>query len=359
MPPYFTFRNINTHHIPHKFQKTLTWAQRSFRNHETAIDLAQDMLPKGLTLRGLEVFESLAATGSVAKAAAVTGLSQPAVSQQLRNLETALDVDLIDHGKRPMRLTSAGVNFLSHAEAALAHLRTGQSDLNVMDLAHLSSLSLGIIDDFENDLIPRLATILADSLKNCQFKLVTAPSHEILGAITDKSLHMAVSASPGAVLDGVHEYPMAVDPFILVVPAGQSVKKAPPADLPFLRYENAQLIGRLIDAHLTRHQLEFDQRFEVGSHQALMAMVAEGIGWAITTPMGYMRAGRFHDRIDAHPLPFAPFARRISLFASADWAGDVPVNLATTMRSLIQRHMIEPAITQLPWLSGELRVIED
>ena len=63
------------------------------------------MLMKGVTLRGLEVFEALAESGSVAKAAEGTGLSQPAVSQQMRNLEGALGVDLVDHGRRPMRLT--------------------------------------------------------------------------------------------------------------------------------------------------------------------------------------------------------------------------------------------------------------
>ena len=81
------------------------------------------MLAKGVTLRGLEVFEALAATGSVAQAAELTGLSQPAVSQQLRNLETALATELIDHGKRPMLLTPAGQNFLSRTEDALAQVR--------------------------------------------------------------------------------------------------------------------------------------------------------------------------------------------------------------------------------------------
>ena len=89
------------------------------------------MLSKGVTLRGLEVFEALAATGSVAQAASVTGLSQPAVSQQLRNLETALATDLIDHGKRPMRLTPAGHSFLARAEATLSQLRLAQSELQV------------------------------------------------------------------------------------------------------------------------------------------------------------------------------------------------------------------------------------
>lgn len=318
------------------------------------------MLPKGLTLRGLEVFEALAATGSVAQAAALTGLSQPAVSQQLRNLETALDVDLIDHGKRPMRLTHAGSNFLARAEGALAQLRLAQSELSVMDLAHLSSLSIGIIDDFENDLIPRLTTILAESLTNCKFKLVTAPSHEILDAISEKRLQIAISASLGSVMDGVLELPLARDPFILVAPRGTARDENDPAlqDMPFLRYEQEQLIGRQIEAHMARHKHTFEEKFEVGSHLALMAMVAARIGWSVTTPLGYMRAGRFHDRIEAMPLPFKPFARTISLYASADWAMDVPLSVANTMRGLLQSHMIEPALTQLPWLAGDLRLIE-
>ena len=318
------------------------------------------MLSKGVTLRGLEVFEALAATGSVAQAASATGLSQPAVSQQLRNLETALATDLIDHGKRPMRLTPAGHSFLARAEAALSQLRLAQSELTVMDLAHLSALSIGVIDDFENDLTPRLVTILADSLTRCKFTLATAPSHEILQAITDKRLHMAISASDGAMRDGVIEYPLARDPFIVVAPKGAAQRAdllGSLTSLPFLRYERDQLISRQIESHLARQKLDLQDRFEIGSHLALMAMVAKGIGWAVTTPLGFMRAGRFHDQVEAFALPIAPFSRTISLFASADWAGDVPMDVANTMRRLIQTHMIDPAMSHLPWLAGEFRLL--
>mgnify|MGYP001627926818 FL=1 len=127
------------------------------------------MLMKGVTLRGLEVFEALAKTGSVAQAAELTGLSQPAVSQQLRNLEKALGADLVDHGRRPMVVTPAGRSFLARTEAVLSQLRLAQSELTVMDLTHLSTLSIGLIDDFDNDLTPRLVTILADSLTDMPF----------------------------------------------------------------------------------------------------------------------------------------------------------------------------------------------
>lgn len=317
---------------------------------------------KGVTLRGLEVFEALAASGSVAQAAEATGLSQPAVSQQIRNLETALGIDLLNHGKRPMQLTPAGRNFLTRTASILSELRLAQSELTVMDLTHLSTLSMGIIDDFDNDLTPRLVTILADSLTKCRFKLITAPSHEITAAMKERRLHIGVSASSGEVLDGVTEYPLVRDPFIVVAPRGRFSGGAGILEdlgsLPLLRYERQQLISRQIEAHLSRQNQTFAERFEIGSHLSLMALVSRGIGWAVTTPLGYMRATRFHDQVDAHPLPFDPFSRKISLFASADWADRVPRDVAQTIRSLVQSQVIDPALRTLPWLEGDLRVLD-
>ena len=320
------------------------------------------MLMKGVTLRGLEVFEALAGTGSVAQTAEITGLSQPAVSQQLGNLEKALGVNLVDHGRRPMRLTPAGRGFLTRTEVVLSELRRAQSELTVMDLTHLSTLSIGLIDDFDNDLTPRLVTILADSLTKCRFKLITAPSHEISAAMAARQLHIAIAASTGELHGSVVEYPLVRDPFLLITPKGAVTN---PDDilgdmqgLPLLRYAREQLISRQIEAHLARQKLDFEERFEIGSHLALVAMVARNIGWAVTTPLGYMRAARFHDQIDAYPLPFTPFSRTISLFAAADWADRVPRDVAQTMRRLVQSQMIDPAISRLPWLAGQLRVIE-
>ncbi len=165
------------------------------------------MLMKGISLKGLEVFETLAQTGSVAETAERTGLSPPAVSQQIRNLETALGIALVDHGTRPMRLTPAGRSYLLRIEQGLAQLRLAQSELTVMDLSHLSTLSLGMIDDFDNDLTPRLVTLLADSLTRCRFTLISAPSHEITASLRDRRLHMGVAASPGAVIEVSSSFP--------------------------------------------------------------------------------------------------------------------------------------------------------
>lgn len=319
------------------------------------------MLSKGVSLRGLEVFEALASTGSIAGAASLTGLSQPAVSQQLRNLEAALSSDLVDHGRRPMQLTAAGRAFLARTQTVLTQLRLAQSELTVMDLTHLSQLNLGIIDDFDNDLTPRLVTMLAENMTGCQFKLTTAPSHEISAQMEAARLHIAIAAASGAAEPGIVEYPLVHDPFILVCQRGAATRAGGIETMmnttPLLRYDRDQRIGAQIEAHLLRQGLQFDQRFEIGAHLSLMTLVSRGVGWGITTPLGYMRAGRFHDQMEVHPVPFEPFARTISLFAGADWADTLPRDVAQTMCMLVTEMVIDPALRQLPWLDGELRIL--
>ncbi len=317
---------------------------------------------KGVTLRGLEVFEALAGTGSVARAAEITGLSQPAVSQQMRNLESALGTDLVDHRRRPMQITPAGRSFLARTQAILAELRLAQSELTVMDLTHLSTLSIGLIDDFDNDITPLLATILAESLTKCRFKLITAPSHEISSALEAGTLHIAVAASSGNPQEGIVEYPLIRDPFLLVAPRGFLTDPAAEMDrlntLPLLRYSRDQLISRQIEAQLARHKLTFEERFEIGSNPAHIAMVPGRTGSSVTTPRGYKRPARLHDRMDVFPLPFGAFSRRISLFAGADWADKVPRDVAKTLRQLAQNRIVDPAVARLPWLAEGFRILE-
>ncbi len=319
------------------------------------------MLTKGVTLRGLEVFEALAASGSVAQAAEATGLSQPAVSQQIRNLETALGTGLVDHGKRPMQLTPAGRSFLNRTQAVLSELRLAQSELTVMDLSHISTMSIGIIDDFDNDMTPRLVSTLAESLTKCRFKMITASSNDLADMMRDRRLHVGITATSGEVIDYAVEYPLARDPFILVTPSSVAPKGSDVIPvmnrLPFVRYQREQLISRQIDAHLARLKLDFPERFEIGSNLALMACVARGIGWAITTPLGFMRAERFHDQITAHPLPFAHFSRRISLLASPDFAEKVPSDLAQSFRVMLQDTIITPSLRSQPFLNGAFKLL--
>ena len=72
-------------------------------------------------------------------------------------------------------------------------------------------------------------------------------------------------------------------------------------------------MGRQIEAHLARHRIALPDRFESDSNQSIMALVANGVGFSITTPLAILRARIFLDRVAIHPLPLAAMSRTISL----------------------------------------------
>jgi DNA-binding transcriptional LysR family regulator len=316
-------------------------------------------LLKGLTLRGLEVFEALARTGSVAATATELGMSAPAVSQQMKNLSQVLGVDLVDHARRPMLLTPAGRLFLPRAEAALAALRSGQRDLTSLDLSGLSALSLGVIEDFENEVTPRLTARLAEGMTQCAFRLRTGASHTLAAQIVSRDLDMAICATPGGTPSGAARHPILTDPYILAVPQGTDVSGglAALSGLSFLRRDLDQVMGQQIEGFLSRNGITLPQRFEIDSNQSISALVASGNGWTITTPLSLLRAGRFAGEIDAHPLPGEEMSREIVLLAADDWSGDIPGQIATLARELIETHFITPAATRMPWLATRFAVL--
>lgn len=316
---------------------------------------------KGVSIRGLEVFEALAQTGSVGEAARRLGMSAPAVSQQLKNLNTAVGMSLVDQGRRPMTLTPGGRQFLRHVEAALNALRTGQRDLTSLDLSEVSSLRMGIIEDFENEVTPTLTARLAETMQNCVFRLNTGASHTLLNRVARKELDIAICAEgqespPGAVL-----YPLLDDPYILALPKGTSLANGLDGltHLRFLRRDQAQVMGRQIEDMMKRQGLALPNRFELDSNQSISALVAGGQAWTITTPLSLLRAGRFLDSIDARPLPFAGTSRRIVLCATGDWSGDVPRQIAAIARDLIEQHFTDPGHDLMPWLKGAFRILPE
>ena len=87
----------------------------------------RDTAPEINLLRALEVFVSVAETGSMTTAGQSLGMTQSAISQQIKNLEEAFGASLIDRDLRPLRLTTPGVMLLQRAQRLLVDARDMQS----------------------------------------------------------------------------------------------------------------------------------------------------------------------------------------------------------------------------------------
>ena len=316
-----------------------------------------------LRLKWLVIFEQIARTGSVQTVATDIGLSVSTVSQHLLNLEQALGVDLVDHAKRPMALTPAGRTFLRNIEEALRLIRQAKSEMALGNPTLIRDLRLGMVEDFDSEIAPELAQFLASVMPRCTFRHYTRPSHEILTMLQQQKIDVGVATRPLYEVPGLLEYPLLRDPFVLACPKSWSGSPgdllAGKVGLPFLRYSRDQIIGMQINSQLRRLRLALPNKLEMESNQSIMGMVAEGSGWAITTPTCYVRALRFQDRVALHPFPGREFSRTLSLFSLDTIVQSSAQHILTALRQLIERRVVEQVTARMPWLAGRFRIMAD
>lgn len=143
-------------------------------NEENTMNMSQ------LSLKGLEVFHLTAGHGSVQAAAREAGLSISTVSHHLRSLEAQLGVALLNHARRPMTLTPAGIVFFKNVDEALKLIRMAQAEVTLGNLTEARHLKFGLIEDFDSDIGPELAVLLANGMPKCDFAHYTRSSSEIL-----------------------------------------------------------------------------------------------------------------------------------------------------------------------------------
>jgi DNA-binding transcriptional LysR family regulator len=307
-----------------------------------------------VTLWGIEIFLACAEEGAISAAARRLGVSPSAVSQQLASLEASLGSVLLDRGARPMRMTPAGAMFRRHAQTILNAEAEARAELALADLSGLTTLRLGMIEDFEAEVTPRLLTGLAQDLTGCRFLLETGASHRLHEGLSDRALDLIVAAD-SAILGGedwreVHR--LLTEPFVVIAPKGM---EAGP-DAPFIQYTARHLMGRTIAAHLSGQNLRIGTRYELDSYAAILAMVAAGEGWTILTPLALLYGERFRTAVDVRPLPWGTLDRTLSLSARAGVLKDIPAQVAARLRGQLAEQVVAPALQRWPWMEGALRV---
>lgn len=170
---------------------------------------------------------------------------------------------------------------------------------------------------------------------------------------------MIVAADIGQSSDWMEVHPLLREPFVVVTPPGRASLPdglASLRDLPYIQYTQRHYMGRLIAGHLTHENIQPGHRFEMDSYHAIMAMVAQGLGWTIATPLGVLRANRFLDQVAVVPLPAAPLSRSISLVARRDLLGEMPGQTALRLRPIVDEMFVRPAIARYPWLAPGLQL---
>jgi LysR family cyn operon transcriptional activator len=114
-----------------------------------------------LEIRHLRYFLAVAEAGSFSRAADRLGISQPSVSQQMRDLEAGLRVSLFQRRGKRILLTSRGLIFQEHARAVLRQLENFLQELSMESGQLRGTLHLGVVPVLNVPLVPKLMGIFA------------------------------------------------------------------------------------------------------------------------------------------------------------------------------------------------------
>ena len=152
-----------------------------------------------MLLRHLRYLLAVAEHRNFTRAAEVLHVSQPTLSQQVRQLEEQLRVQLLDRSGRSVRPTDAGELYLLHARRALRELEAAQRAIHeVRDLSR-GRLRLGMTPTFTCYLVGALVDPFNQRYPGIELSLEELPQDALEAALIDDRLDLGVAFSePGS-----------------------------------------------------------------------------------------------------------------------------------------------------------------
>lgn len=190
--------------------------------------MASSLLDPRIKLRHISCFLEVTRQGGVVAASQALGLSQPAVSKSIAELEELLGTSLFDRSGRRLVLTRQGEIFARHAMTAAAAIREG---IESMDLNRSSQtiVRLGALPTVEVEVVPRAVAAFAKGPMACRVHIESGPSTHMLTLLRDAKLDFIVGrlANPEVMKGLVFEQLYSEQLAFVVRPDHPLVKRRP------------------------------------------------------------------------------------------------------------------------------------
>lgn len=159
-----------------------------------------------MRLERLEHFIEVAAAGSIRAAARRLGVSQPALTRSLQQLEEELGVQLMRRTVRGASLTPAGGTFLARARVAHAELRKAAEEAR-RSIDEVSGLvTFGVSPVGASLLLPELVTALRRQHPRLRIRILEVAPSALLTMVREGSIELAVTQRTRANLDSGLRY---------------------------------------------------------------------------------------------------------------------------------------------------------
>lgn len=169
-----------------------------------------------MDFRQLRYFAAVARAESFTAAGRRLGVSQPALGYQIKQLEQALKVELLNRHARGVTLTDAGAKLLEYAEEVLDRLRRAEQAMAPFQKGLAGELALGVTPTCGRALVPALLAACAERTA-LRVAIHHGMTSDLLRRVDAGSLDLAFCyGSPG--IDRVRGVPLYREPLCLIGP---------------------------------------------------------------------------------------------------------------------------------------------
>jgi LysR family transcriptional regulator, low CO2-responsive transcriptional regulator len=240
-----------------------------------------------MTIRQLEVFLGVAQAKSFSRAAERIHLSQPTLSEHMRELEDELGVRLFIRHPRSVSLTEAGRIFGDYATRVVATLAAGRQALAELDGLQRGSLVIGASTTPGTYVLPALIARFRDTYPGITVALRIANSRIVEERIGDGDVDVAVigghTLGPGerCVAAGI------VDELQLIVsakhPVGAKISRGKLAREPLLIREEGSATRQVTERALREAGITIRPAMELDHTETIKRAVMAGLGIAFVS----------------------------------------------------------------------------
>ncbi|HVR62554.1 MAG TPA: LysR substrate-binding domain-containing protein [Polyangia bacterium] len=302
------------------------------------------LAPHPFTTRQLQYAIAVADARSFRRAAASCGVSQPSLSAQLSQLETALGVRLFERDRRGVLPTAAGEELIARARRVLIETDDLLGAAQRFGDPLAGRLRLGVIPTVSPYLLPEIAPALRRAHPRLDLRWIEDKTSALVARLQAGELEGALLALE-AELGEVKAEVIGRDPFVLALPRRHPLaRRAGPAALGELRGVRVLLLD---DGHCLReqalavcaHARADELGFRATSLPTLAQMVSAGAGVTLLPRLAVPTEGR-RAALAIRPLAEPGAHRTLALvWRPASPLGPALSTLAATVRESFERVM--------------------
>ncbi|WP_166423634.1 LysR family transcriptional regulator [Paraglaciecola sp. 20A4] len=229
----------------------------------------------------LKIFITVVETGSFSGAARKLKRAQSGVSQAISNLEIAINQDLFTRNKNVPTLTSSGKALLPVAYSILDQQNYFDQKVEALSKHYEHELIIAIDESLNHSGFVQIISILADEYPITSFEIISASTYDIESLVREGKAQVGIVYADGELKADMDFFLLGQARFLTIASPQHELAKLPVV-------QSSDLTSYRQCAHRSAEQKELWFSYSISAkvwyantHQTLIDLVINGIGWAL------------------------------------------------------------------------------